>query len=205
MKKYLLILLFINSLLFSYQDLGKEGFTYKIKEKDFLKELEAGVNELNTEELVKKLKEDFVVQATGENNLSYCKKQRTVKEFDYVELPEDIYTPTGRIYKEKGSKVLAYLEQPLDICFVDGTNMIVLENQIKYFDKETKGKCVYMIANRNIMEVYKKWPERNREMFPTKKHFEKRFNVECLPTRINLIHNDRNKKEESIERFKTAE
>jgi hypothetical protein len=205
MKKLIILLIVFNSLLFGYQDLGKEGFTYKITEKDFLKELESGIKELKTEKLVEKLKKDFVVQATGEDNLSYCKQQRTKKEFDYVELPEDIYTPTGRIYKEKGSKVLAYLEQPLDICFVDGTNMIVLENQIKYFDQETKGKCVYMIANRNIMDVYKKWPERNRDMFPSKKQFEERFNVECLPTRINLIHNDRNKKEESIERFKTAE
>lgn len=205
MKKILGILIIISSFLWSYEDLGKEGFTYKIKEKDFLKEIEEGIKEIKTEEIISKLKKEFVVQATGENNLSYCKKQRTVKEFDYVELPENIYTPTGRLYKEKGTKVLAYLEKPLDICFVDGTNMVVLENQIKYFDKETNGKCVYMIANRNIMDVYKKWPERNRDMYPSKKEFEKRFNVECLPTRINLIYNDRNKKEESIERFKTSE
>lgn len=204
MKK-ILFLLFIPFILFSYEDFGKQGFTYKIKEENLMKLIENGVKEIDTEQVKEDLKKQVDKQATGENNLSLCKETIEIKEFDYVSLPENIYTPTGKLYKEKGTKITAYLEQPLDICYVDGTNIAELENQINFFDKETNKQCIFLVSNRNIIELYKKWPERNRKMYPSKKEYEKRFEVKCMPTRVHLIENDRIHYQYSIEKFKHSQ
>lgn len=197
-------LLFLPFLLFGLEDFGKQGYTYEIKEKNFLKAVEDELKHFDTSDIKITLENEVKKQATGENNLKTCKNTREIKEEDYILLPEDIYTPTGKLYQKKGTKVTAYLEeyQAVDLCFVDGTNIKELENQINFFDKETNKKCVYLVSNINILDVYKKWPDRNRDMFPSKKAFESRFNVECIPTRIKLVYNDRIKNEYSIEKFK---
>lgn len=191
--------------IFAYTDLGRAGFDYPILEENFLDVIKKGVEELDIEAMKDEVKRQLIVQATGENNLSVCQNENVVKEFDYTILPETIFTPTGKVYKEKGTKITSYLAIPMDICFVDGTNKHILKNQIEFFDKETKGKCTYMISNANILDIYKEYPNRDRDMYPSKKQYEDRFNVKCNPTRVHLIHNDRIKYEYSVEKFKTGE
>lgn len=200
------ILLFLPIFLFSsHVDFGKHGFEYEIKERSFLLDIEEGVKEISQEEVQNEIKKQFYIQAMGEKNLSKCNEQEIIKEFDYTILPEDIYTPTGRLYQKKGTKITSYLPQALDICFVDGTNMKQLKEQVAFFDKETNKKCTYMISNRNIMEVYKEFPDRDRDMYPSKKGYEERFNVKCNPTRVHLIHNDRIKYQYNLDNFKKEE
>lgn len=195
------LIFLIPMFVFGYVDLGKSGVDYPILETNFLDDIKKGVEELDTEQMKRDFKVQLNIQATGEKNLGECYEEKTVKEFDYVELQEDIYTPMGRIYKEKGTKMTAYIAVPLDICFVDGTNKESLVKQIEFFDKQVK-KCIYMVSNRNILEVYNMYPERNREMFPSKKVYEERFNVKCNPTRVHLIHNDRIKYQYPLDNFR---
>lgn len=199
------LILILPLFLFSHVDFGKQGFEYEIKERNFLLDIEEGIKEISEEGVQAELKKQFYIQATGEKNLLNCEEQKITKEFDYTVLPDDIYTPTGRLYQKKGTKISSYIATPMDICFVDGTTMERLKKQVEFFDKETGGKCTYMVSNANIMEVYKKFPGRDREMFPSKKIYEERFNLKCNPTRVHLIHNDRIKYEYNLEDFKIGE
>lgn len=201
MKKAI-ISLCLPFLLFGYTDLGKAGHTYPIIENNFFDDIKKGISELDVEELREQTKKEVYKQAMGENNLGYCKDYKEVTEEDYVLLQDNIYSPSGRLFQEKGTKMYASIDKPLDLCFIDGTYDVLLENQVDYFDRITNKKCIYLVSNRSIMEVYKKYPTRSRDFYPARKVLETRFNVECKPTHIHLIKNDRIKKEHGIDKFK---
>jgi len=67
--------------------------------------------------------------------------------------------------------------QPLDLCFVDGTNMEMLLNQIMYFDrvseKNAGGDCTYMVSGRSVLELNKRFFP--RRFYPARDSYEKRF------------------------------
>lgn len=205
MKKIFLLIM-VPFFLFSYDevyvDFGKKGHMYDISEKNFLLTIKEELDEIDVQKIRNDLAGQVAEQATGENNLPACREDSSKTELDYIILKEDIYNPAGRLYQKKGTKVLAGIEKPLDVCFVDGTNMIALSNQIAYFDKKTEGKCIYMISNRNVLDVHKKYPDRSLSFFPSRERDEKRFNVGCLPTRVNMIGNNRTLIEHSFEKFK---
>lgn len=185
-----------------YKDLGSKGHHYQIVEKDFLTTIKEGMEEIDVEAIKKDLVRQVTEQATGDNNLSVCRDDSSKTELDYLVLEEDIYNPAGRLYQKKGTKILAGINQPLDVCFVDGSNMIALKNQIDYFDKETDKKCIYLISNRNVLDVHKKFPDRTSSFFPSRERDEKRFNVKCMPTKVHMMGNNRTILEHSFEKFK---
>lgn len=201
MKK-LVLALCLPYFLFAYEDLGIKGNLYNITERDFLVMIKEGVEEIDVHAIRDNLKSQVIKQATGQNNLSVCREDNFKKEDDYVILEEDIFTPTGKLFKKKGTKVIAPLQMPLDLCFVSGSNMVTLRNQIDFFDKQTNKRCVFLISDRNVLDVHKIYPNRSSSFFPSKEKDEKRFNVSCLPSRVNLINNDRNIIEHSYEKFK---
>lgn len=202
MKKVIPMIL-IPFFLFGYTDLGSGGKSYEIIENDFFDDVKKGIKELKIEEIQEEVKKEVYKQAKGEDNLAYCKDYKEETEEDYMILKDNIYSPSGMLFQEKGTKMYTSIDKPLDLCFIDGTNEIMLKNQVEYFDKITNKKCIYSVSNKNILEVYKLYPERSEQFFPSKKGFEDRFDVKCKPTHIHLIKNDRIKKEHGIDKFKT--
>ncbi len=173
-------------------DLGKTGGTYPIVEENFMDMIEEAVKELNInkKDIEKKVRKSVIDQSKGTTNLPYGKKVKRYSEKNYQILPQDIYNPLGRLYKKAGDKVLINTPVPLDICFVDGTNLKILKNQIEYFDKVVakqsgiEGRCVYMVSNRSVLELNKIYYP--RVFYPSKKAYEDRFMVKSIPTYVHI-------------------
>ena len=198
----IMFLLCLPFFLFSYEDLGQKGHMYDIVEEDFMVTIKNELKKLDIEALKQEFKQQIIQQATGSSNLPLCRDDNNREEDDYLVLKQDLYTPTGRLYQKKGTKVLAPLQYPLDLCFVDGSNLTVLKNQIDFFDKKTDQKCIYLVKDRNILNVHDIYPNRSSSFFPVKERDEKRFNVSCYPSMVHLIGNTRTISEHSYEKFK---
>lgn len=203
MKKLVVIFSIFTSISWAHIDFGVHGELYDIKEKDFFEEVKEGVKNIDVEEVRASVKKEVMKQAKKKTSLPYCQEDNERTELDYVVLKENIYNPSGRLYKKKGTKVFAPLSEAFDVCFVDGSNDVMLKNQIDYFDKKTDKKCVYMVSDKNIIDLWKTYPNRANDFYPTGASFEKRFNVSCYPTRVHMINNDRTLYEKGLERFKT--
>ncbi len=172
------------------KNLGTDGFTYEILEKDFLESIEEGIKEIELKEFEKAIRRDVIAHATGDNNLKKCIKSNKWKEIDYVELPEDVYSPSGRLYKKKGTKITSSISSPLAICFVDGSDISILKKQIEYFENATQGTCTYMVSKANVMDIRPLFPN-NERIYPSKKLYEDRFSVKCHPTLIYLVNDEK--------------
>jgi hypothetical protein len=200
--KFLIILFLSSYLCANFIDLGIDGPQYDIKETDFLKTMENGLNDINYTKIESDFKKSLDKQLHGENNLPVCKEDYQFKDKDYIVLKQDIYKPSGDVYKKKGEKIYTPIPKPLNICFIDGTNSILIKNQMDYFDELTNHSCIYHVSKTNIMDLYEKYPLRQRDIYPTKSGYEERFNVKCLPTLIHLNQNDRYRIELNINQFK---
>ena len=173
-------------------DLGKTGATYPIVEENFMDMIENAIKDLDIkkEDIERKVREQVKEQSYGTTSLPFGRKVERYSEKNYQIIPQDIYNPLGRIYKKAGEKVLLNTPVPLDICFIDGTNMNILKNQIEYFDKvveKQSGKgasCVYMVSNRSVLELNKIYYP--RIFYPSKKVYEDRFMVKSIPTYVHI-------------------
>lgn len=221
MKKFLMLILLISTMAFAminipkkrtYIDLGTEGHTYKIVEKSFLLVIKNAVAKEQKKLTPKKVKEMVVdqirKQATGHTQLPLCQKSERSVEENYYILNQNIYNPAGRLFRKKGYKYIVHNKRPLDICFIDGTNKKELFNQIHFYDKVVKklsgpnAKCIYMIANRNVLQLDKKFYP--RMFYPTGRGYEKNFQVSCYPTLVHLQNDKRYKFELPIEDFQNS-
>lgn len=192
MKKILIILGLTSLLSAEVVDLGITGSTYPIVEENFMDMIKDAVKELKIEkkDIEKKIRKSVIDQSKGTTELPYGKSVKRYSEKNYQIIPQDIYNPLGRLYKKAGEKVLLNTPVPLDICFVDGTNLNILKNQIEYFDKVVKkqsgngANCVYMVSNRSVLELNKIYYPRT--FYPSKKAYEDRFMVKSIPTYVHI-------------------
>ncbi|HIP33980.1 MAG TPA: hypothetical protein EYG89_04520 [Bacteroidia bacterium] len=196
MIKILLSIALLSSTLFSIEDYGIQGKLYKIKEISLNKEIKDAVKDfkLSKKDIQDKVVSEVKKQAYGKSKLPYVDKVSIKESENYQILQQDIINPLGRIYKRKGEKVLMKTFQPLDLCFVDGTNMEMLLNQIMYFDrvseKNAGGDCTYMVSGRSVLELNKRFFP--RRFYPARDSYEKRFFITSIPTYVH-IENDRRK------------
>jgi hypothetical protein len=209
-KVFLYIFILSASLSAKYIDLGISGNLYEIKEDNILiemrKELKDLSKKINNEKLKTYIKEDIYKQSVGHSKLPFCLKDKKTVELNSFKLQEAIINPLGRVIKKKGDSITIKNPIPLDLIFVDGSNLIELKNQIDYFDEMSKtlsGSTVntdYFVMNRSVIELNKKYQP--RMFFPSRESYEKHFKINCYPTWIHLEGDKRYKFEVSIEKFK---
>lgn len=200
--KFFLIYTFLISCLYSFEDLGTTGRTYNIQEENFQEMLNREASEyLKTIDLKAESEKAVKKASFYSSSLGFCKKETSLTSLDETELQENIYTPTGRIYKAKGEKIVVPTPKPINLCFVDGTNDIVLENQINYFKKQTEkyGGCLFLVSNKSVLELYEKY--NGLDLFPASETYEKRFGINCYPSFVHLIKENRYNFTFSINQF----
>jgi len=193
MKKTILFsLLIYSNLNANVVDFGVSGHEYRIPEENLMRtiesEVEAFQKKLSKDKLQGIIKEEIKTQSIGYSNLPTVTRVSAYEVDNYQIIDQDIKNPAGRIWKRKGEKVLMNTIQPLDLCFVDGSNMLTLLNQIEYFDAVAKQKsnseCTYMISGRSVLFLNNKLAP--RVFYPAKKAYEDRFLVKSLPTYIHI-------------------
>ena len=203
--KYIYILLLSISLSYGYGldipekrtyiDLGKEGSTYPILEKNFIEELKEGASEvqktLNKKYVKEKIIKSVINQANANTSLGYCEEPHKKVELNEYIVPVNIYNPAGRLYKKKGDKIIINNDKPIDLCFINVKSLKDAKKQIEYFDNIVKkvsgnsAECVYLVSGINVLQLDKIYYP--RQFYPAKKNYEKNFNILCYPTYIHLI------------------
>lgn len=190
-KKINLLLILSANLLFAEAvNLGVSGNLYEIPEENFKITIEKAVDELDLNET--KIKETVLngvkEQAFGTTNLPFGKKVEAYESDNYQIIGKDIFNPLGRLIYKKGDKVLMKTYSPLDLCFVDGSNLVSLKNQIEYFDKVVKKKsnteCTYMVSNRSVLELNKEYYP--RLFYPARPAYERRFLIKSIPSYVHI-------------------
>lgn len=193
MKKLFLIAAIITFSFSDVIDLGTDGQLYEITEENLYKTIEDSVKELqvNPEIIQNQIKEAVKKQSFGETDLPFGTETKIYEDINYQVLEQDIVNPLGRVFKKAGDKILMDTYPALDLCFVDGSDMTMLRNQIKYFDEIVKQKsgndaeCTYMVSNRLVLELNREYHP--RLFYPSKKAYEDRFMVKSIPTYIHII------------------
>ncbi len=204
MKKYLLLCL-VSLNLYSFEDFGTYGRTYDIKEENFQDILERETKDFFSKYNLKQKVADGVKSASlFKTTRPFCKNSFKKADIDYSIIPEDIYSPAGKLLKRKGDKIVIPTEKPINLCFVDGTNSIALENQIDYFKRITEktGGCYFMVANSPVLDLYEKYQD--IDIYPSGEAYENRFGVSCYPTVIQLMKEQRYTFTFNIQEFQHA-
>jgi len=192
MKKYLLLGLIVSSLYSKsdFIDFGIDGHMYDIKEENIRQTIIDKVDnfKISKEDLTEKIKKAMREQSVGTTNLPFGEEVTAYVEDNYQILNQNIRNPAGRIIKKKGDRVLLNTPKSLDICFIDGSNDILLKNQIKYFDAVVSKKhglsCVYMVSNKSVLDLNKEYYP--RLFYPSKSAYERRFMIKSIPTYIHI-------------------
>jgi hypothetical protein len=191
MKIFFLILA-ISFNLFAFEDLGKEGVTYDIKEEDFLKYLESEAKKIDQTEIKKEITDGIYKASKFKTSLPVCLNKEAFIDKDTFTFDTNVYTPSGRLWKAKGTKMNVPMQgnAMLNLCYVDGSDLTILDNQIDFFKSATAstGGCLYLISNRSVFELYEKY--KDLQIFPSSEFYENRFKVDCYPTLIHLVKDD---------------
>jgi len=190
-----------------YMDFGINGKLYKITEPDMYNVLVSAAKEwaeqYDQKKMEKIVRSEVDKRATFNNpNGNLCKKTFNEDwEDDYFTFKMDYYNPMGRLIYKKGDRMLAP-SVPVEkhICLIDATIMPEAINQIKFFQEQTNGNCIYLVSNRNVMELWDKFP--TYEIYPSSQGFLDRFNVKCVPAKIDMYKSKIKKDYYSIEMFK---
>jgi len=189
-----------------YYDFGVCGKQYDITEPDMYEIIIKGVQEFQSKENLEKLKEQVkeIVKkkATFKTDKQYCSRTYEYPWHDDIyTYKEDIKNPFGRIIKHKGEKSLVpAIQGERALCFVDGKNWKSLINQVKFMQKETNGKCIYIVQNRDVRDLWKKF--NGYDFYPGSENILERFKVECLPAIIKMKGSQNKEIFYSIEQFK---
>ena len=196
MRIYLLLMFSINLMYgvatekIEIKDFGIDGHMYDIVEENMMKTIKDKTDnfKITKKQMRKILKNEMEKQAVGTTNLPFGKEKKEYSEKNFQVLQQDVFNPLGRIYKKKGEKVYINSPKPLDICFIDGSNPILLKNQIKYFDKlvtKTNSiRCIYMVSNKSVLDLNTEYYP--RIFYPANKAYEERFMVKSIPTYIHI-------------------
>ena len=187
-------------------DFGIRGQMYDIKEKNILEEMHENIKKMDIKkQLGTALRKAIKKQTFARPNLPYIKKNHIYETENYVILPRDVKKLNGDVIYKKGDKYFIDQKEPLNICFVDGSNQIMLANQIKYFDslvKKTGSQrdCFYFLANASVLKANQDFPPKT--FYPLEKHYADKFMVKSIPTYIHIKNKKREVKEFSINMFK---
>jgi hypothetical protein len=186
-----------------YTDFGIQGKQYDIKEENIMDMIKTNVKAFKSDINVQKtIESELLIRSTGKTSLPLCLKDfNKAPEPDYFSVPEDVLNPVGRKVLSKGELIKSKLKsmQILDLCFVDGRNKIVLDNQIISMLK-TNPKCTFMVSDESVLDVRKRFE--NINIFPTSEQYEKRFGVKCYPTIIHMEEDTKQIKQISYEKYK---
>lgn len=190
-----------------YMDFGIQGKLYKIIEPDMYEVIISAAKEWSDNLDKKKLEE--IVKSEVDKRATFidketlmCKETYSTKwKDDYFTYKMDYYNPMGRLIYKKGDKRLTpSLPEEKHLCVIDATLMVEAINQINFFQKETNGNCVYVVSNRNVMELWDKFP--SYEIYPSTAELNNRFDIKCLPVKIDMFGTKIKNNYYSIEMFK---
>ena len=192
LKIIIATLILISSTLFSeVVELGIHGHMYDIQEEHFMEEVKRKINDKAKQMNFKKLAKESVMKGSiGKTDLPFGQELTSYEMDNYQILQHDVLNPAGRVFKKKGEKLIINTQRPISICFIDGSNKIMFQNQIDYFDKVTKKKygefaeCTYMVSNKSVIELREEYF--GRKFYPSQKIYEDRFMVKSIPTYIHM-------------------
>ena len=190
-----------------FLDFGISGKVYPIEEPDMydilLNAARDYAKDFNKTEVEDIITSEVDKRATFNDPSGSLCRNNSVRDWqdDYFEFKMDYYNPMGRLIYKKGDKMIAP-SIPIEkhVCLIDATFMVEAINQINFFQKETNGNCVYLVSNRNVMELWKKFP--TYDIYPNAEGFKKRFNVNCIPAKIDMLKTKIKVNYYSIELFK---
>ena len=218
-KKIIILSLISTSLLLSAEktieekvapdmvNFGIIGKMYDIKEENFMDLIKRKMKGYDFKKIVTKtIVSEVEKQGNVNPGLGYVKEKRIRKMKNSVILDRDIKKPNGEIVYKKGTEYMLPDKTKRDFCFVDGSNMIMLKNQISYFDKlafKNTGRlsrCIYFVAKLHVQKLSKDYPLRN--FYPLERAYADKFMVQSLPTYIHIENGEREIIEFPIDMFK---
>ena len=192
-----------------YYDFGVQGKEYNITEPDMYEIIMSSVENFKKSEEMLNLRKEFIKKVKEKSIFNYsnnfCSKNRSSEwKDDYYTYKQDMRNPFGRIIQKKGDRLLTpAIPGEKDLCFVDGSNDIVLKNQISFFKKQTKNNCLFVIQNKSVIDIWKKFP--NIDIYPGSKALYDRFGVKCIPSIVKMSGSKMKVNQYSIEYFKRGD
>jgi conjugal transfer pilus assembly protein TraW len=184
----LLFLLFSNAAL--AKDYGIAGSTYKISEKDFLKEVQEKLQEAQKSGKLSKFQSDMKQQMTAEVNspkpVFGITKATIAREWFFdpsVSKPNDLRDQNGQIFYRANTKVnpLDYLTMTQALIFIDGDD----ETQIKWAQKQSKirkSKAKIILTRGRIIDLMR--AKKTRFYFDQGGNLTKKFGIKAVPAMV---------------------
>lgn len=164
----------------AYVDLGVQGKTYEIKEKNIKTLLIDGVRKLDKEDLKKRYLRSIDKAFNAKVSLPTSLEDKTLTYIDEVVVGYDVPDPAnpGRILYHKGERIKSALPDGavLNMCFIDAANIDIAKEAVEEF-----GRCDYLIANRDIRKVNFTG---DNLVFPMGMAYVHRFNIDKLPVKL---------------------
>jgi conjugal transfer pilus assembly protein TraW len=163
----------------SFIDLGTYGEMYQIKEKDLMKVIKDGLEDVNQtkmrDELEKSIKKYFQVKS----DITHCLVTKDRYFNPEITLEQDIDLSEYGVFIKKGEKYNPLKEGliPNYILFLDADDEthIILGQK---FQRQAKGSVMVIVTNGNIMNAR----TITEEVYKFDEAVRKSFNLHCVPS-----------------------
>jgi len=181
MKIFILFLTLLLIVEARYIDLGIQGATEKITEKDIVLNIKEKLSRIKQKDVERLLIASTDKRANVTSNLSACLKSNQKIKENIVKTKRNHYNFAGELIFEKGEEQRQNFLTRASVCVVDGSNEEIAKKSIEALLKI--GNCSkVMVANADFRILQSKM-NGFMHFYPFHEGLSNAMGIECLPSR----------------------